>query len=528
MIGDRALFYLLALIINRTDGKYNDIYSDRLRLFILQHILRKAARLDVATYDDPEFYNRIEKLHEELEWKAYSLYETTYEILGSVTSLVATIGLFLLLPTWIITLLIAAALPMFWFQTQYGVALHKINNDYREPTRRANYFSWQLIQRREIKDVKLLDLEDTYIKGVTDVWQAYIQSLEKTAKRFLLLEVSTGTLGLLVRLAIMVWLAWSTVTRVLTIGQFTLYGNLIGQLGGSITGLLYGLARLTRFRQFLSYLNDFEQRKAQITEPVAPKKLALNRPGLIRFEDVSFRYPSQERGWILRHISFEIKPGQHLALVGENGAGKTTIVKLLARFYDPTEGKITINGTDLRDFKTRDLHRFLGIIFQDFAQLQERVQENISYGNIRRPSTKTNIESAGKQSGAHDFITQLPDQYQTMLAREFDKGTELSGGQWQKIALARTFFRQARLLILDEPTAALDAAAEEHFYKQFLKLKKDTSAVLISHRFSTVRMADQILVIENGRIKESGSHAELIKLNGRYAQLFQLQADRYK
>ncbi len=522
-----AAFYFANLLVTRIDSKLNDIYTEELSPKIENYVLTHVARLDVASYDNAEFYNQMETLYGQTFWRTTNLYEIIFSILSATITLIATIGLFLVLPIWIVSVLIVFSLPIFLTQNRYGHTLHLLEEQSRERLRLANYYGWLMIERGNVEDIKLYGLEPTFIARITAIFRDYLLAYAQIARRFLVYELGVGVVALMARTGIVLWLAWSTVVGRLTIGQFTLYSSLFNQLAQGLNTLLRNLGRLSRFRQFLSYLRVIETSQPIIREVTHPKRLNFRQPVEIQFDHVSFTYPGQ-KDRAIRNLSFTLKAGEHLALVGENGAGKTTVVKLLARFYDPTHGRITINGIDLRDYRLRDVHRFLGIIFQDFARFQARVEENIGFGEIKQLSQSQLVEKAARKSGAHSFIERLDHRYATMLSREFAHGAELSGGEWQKIALARTFFREARLLILDEPTAALDAQAEEHFYKQFLKLEKNTSAILISHRFSTVRMADTILVLDKGRVIEQGSHTELIHKNGRYATLFHLQAKRYQ
>lgn len=519
--------FLVNALLGRIDGMYEDAFAEQMRLTMTNIMLQKTGTLDAATFEDPEFYNQLQRIERDIYWRPNRIYYNLFNILSATVTLIASIGLFLLLPIWIVFLLIAAAIPAFWVQTKYGEQSYIIDEEFREKHRFGNYYSSALTQRGSIKDIKLFNLDNLFFARFNKLWQAYVARYFTVAQRYLLPQTLSVSLAFLARFTIFLWLTWATLGKVITIGQFTLYGGLIGQLASGLSSLLQASAAITSQVPFLRLLEEFLAREPAIKPSRNPASLSKKTLIELQFENVSFRYPNQ-KSWALRNVSFTVKPGEHLALVGENGAGKTTLVKLLIRFYDPTEGKILLNGIDLRRFDTTDLHRSIGVIFQDFAQFQASVRENIGFGHLPRLKQRKKIYEAARMSSADAFIRNLPDQYETILAVEFAGGVELSGGQWQKIALARAFFRDAKILILDEPTAALDAAAEEHFYRQFLRLRKDTSAVLISHRFSTVRMADQIVVLENGRIKEAGSHPELIKLNGRYAQLFRLQAARYQ
>lgn len=292
-------------------------------------------------------------------------------------------------------------------------------------------------------------------------------------------------------------------------------------------GLWNGLSNLYEDNLFLFNLHEFLDLKPKIAEPLHPKPLPQLRQIGIKLEQVSFQYPSSTRKG-LENISLTIRPGEVVALVGENGAGKTTLIKLLCRLYDPTEGSISFEGVPLHQFTTTDLRRQISVVFQDYAKYHLTAKENIWFGNIDRPPDEGQIEEAARKAGADSVIAGLPKGYETMLGNWFEDGEELSIGQWQKIALARAFLRDAQLIILDEPTSALDAQAEAEVFEKFRQLTKGRSAILISHRLSTVKMADHIYVLEKGRIVESGTHDELMQLGSKYAHLFEIQAQHYR
>ena len=518
--------FIVVIVFGRIDGMRNDAYLEELRLKFIESILRKTASLDVATFEDPNFYKQYQLIERGLWWRPQSFYEALFEVIAALTTLAASISLFLLLPPWIVLVMLAASLPAFWLQTAYGRAIYRVDEELSEQSNRAQYYSWALTHRAKKYDLKIFGLELEFVRRFSTAISTYITRYLAVAHQFIPRHILAAILAVGARTAVFIWLARATIERVLSIGQFTLFGNLIGRLGMGINGALGGMARVTNQLPYLQALHRFFESTPKITEATHPRSLPIKNTVTIEFDHVWFRYQA-ERDWVLRDLSFTIHPGKHIALVGGNGEGKTTIVKLLARFYDPSKGRILVNGIDLREYRTSDIHKYIGIIFQDFAQFQATVGENISFGGWSQKTAANDIHRAARQAGAAGFIQKLPEAYDTMAGTRFAGGTELSGGQWQKIALSRVFFRNARLLILDEPTAALDAIAEENFYRQFLKLRKEISAILISHRFSTVRMADEILILANGRIIEHGSHDELLKLNGRYAKLFALQAKRY-
>jgi ATP-binding cassette subfamily B protein len=324
-----------------------------------------------------------------------------------------------------------------------------------------------------------------------------------------------------------VWIIGRTLTGHLSIGDLTFLAGSFRQLRSLLDGILTRFTSVSQGAIYLSDLFDFFQIKPRIQPAMNPLPFPRPIKTGFTFEDVGFRYSYSER-WANRHLSFTLHAGEKLALVGENGAGKTTLVKLLARLYDPTEGRILLDGIDLKEYDLTDLRRNIGIIFQDYLRYQMSLFKNIAVGNVEYQDSPERVERAAHQSLAGELVEKLPGRYDQPLGRRFNNGVELSGGEWQKVALARAYMRDAQLLILDEPTSALDARAEHEVFQRFADLTRGKTAVLISHRFSTVRMADRILVLDNGQLLEIGSHEELLAKSGRYAELFHLQAAGYR
>jgi ATP-binding cassette subfamily B protein len=402
------------------------------------------------------------------------------------------------------------------------------------PERRKMYYFNRLMTDDDYnKEIKLFNLGNFFIGR----YQQLADKFYEENQRILVRRNMTGfywmVLSLVANAGIYIYVALQAVTGRITLGGLTLYTQTAQQVGQSFQALLDGLSNTYENNLFVSTLFEFLEYEPVITSPEKPRSFeqSLESKGLeIEFRNVSFTYPDKdpETEATLKNMSFTIRAGEAIALVGRNGAGKTTIVKLLTRLYDPDEGEILIGGRNIKEYDLKSLREEIGVIFQDYVAYYLSARENIGVGRIKDIENLDLVNSAAKKSGASEVIEGLPDGYETMLGRWWKDATQLSGGQWQKLALARAFIREARILILDEPTSSLDARAEYEVFAKFRELTEGKTAIFISHRFSTVRLADRIFVLENGTILEDGSHEELMMVDGRYAELFNLQAEAYR
>jgi ATP-binding cassette subfamily B protein len=489
-------------------------------------ILEKALTLDIVQFEDSEFYDKLTRARREASSRPLSLVMRTFGLLQNAVSLLSFGGLLVRFSPWAVVLLVLAGLPAFLAEAKFSGEAFRLFR-WRAPESRMQIYLESVLARDETaKEVKLFQLGPRFLDRYRDIFtRLYKEDRDLTVRRdswgFGLGLLGTGALY-----GGYAWIAAETVLGTMTVGQMTMYLMLLRQGQSAVSAALTAVSGLYEDNLYLSTLFEY------LEQPVGGStgsRTAGPEPGDgIRFEDVDFVYPGAAQP-ALAHIDLHVRPGQSLALVGENGSGKTTLIKLLTRLYKPTRGRILLDGLDLQEWDETVLRQRIGVIFQDFARYQMLVGENIGAGDVRAFDDETRWRSAALQGLASEFVEALPSGYRTQLGKWFKDGRELSGGQWQKIALARAFMRnEADILVLDEPTAAIDAAAEAEVFEHFRELTRNRIAIVISHRFSTVRMADQILVLAEGRIVERGSHDSLLAADSRYAHLFTLQARGYR
>ncbi len=531
-LGITLLSSLLSTLSNIVQQLLQEQVSNRVQL----NILKKANTLDLAFFENPEFYDKMRQAANQSTYQPVSMISQTFDLGRTLVTLISMIFLLLHLAWWLAIVALIVPIPAFFSSTRYGWRGYHLMRRQSPERRLMSYFVSLMTTDTYNKEVKLFNLGNFFTGKFWDLaTQLYKQDKKLLVSRYLTNFGWTGLTGV-ANGAIYLYVALQAVVGRITLGGLTLYTQTAVQVGQSFQGLLGGISNTYENTLYVNTLFEFLEYQPKIVSPSSPQPIdpSLEANGLdIEFRNVSFTYPGKdpETQAALKNVSFRVHAGEAVALVGRNGAGKTTLVKLFTRLYDPDEGEILIGGRNIKEYDLKELREQVGVIFQDYVNYYMTARENIGVGRVDKIEHKELVMSAARKSGASDVIERLPQGYETMLGRWFKDlkdSTQLSGGEWQKIALARAFMRDARILILDEPTSSLDAQAEYEVFKHFRVLTEGKTAIFISHRFSTVRLADRILVLENGSIIENGSHKELIALDGRYAELFNLQAEAYR
>jgi ATP-binding cassette, subfamily B, bacterial len=489
-------------------------------------ILEKALTLELQHFEDSEFYDKLTRARREASTRPLSLVIRTFGVVQNGVSLISYGVLLARFSPWAVAVLLLAGLPAFIAEAKFSGDAFRLFR-WRSPDSRMQTYLETVIAREDYaKEVMLYHLGPRLLERYRDIFRRLYAEDRALAVRREVWGIALGLIATASLYGAYAWIALTTLRRLISLGQMTMYVALFRQGQAAVSATLAAIGGMYEDNLYLSTL--YEYLETYVSPPGGTTVRGPHPEDGVRFEDVSFRYPGAEEA-ALEHVTLHLTPGSSLALVGENGSGKTTLIKLLTRLYAPTSGRILLDGRDLAEWDENALRQRIGVIFQDFARYQMLVGENVGAGDERFFEDEQRWRSAALKGQASEFIETLPSGYRTQLGKWFRDGRELSGGQWQKIALSRAFMRtRADILVLDEPTAAMDAQAEAEVFEHFRQLARDRITILISHRFSTVRMADQIVVLAHGRIIERGSHEELMRLNGRYAHLFALQARGYR
>ncbi len=513
---------LLGRLVAYADSVLSELFTNATSIRLMEH----AATLDLEDFEDPELQDKLDRARRQTMGRMSLMSQLFGQAQDAVTVVSFAAGLLVYAP-WLIVLLAIALVPAFVGESHFNAMNYSLNFQWTPERRQLEYIRQMGASVETAKEVKIFNLNRFFIARFRELSQQFLQANRSLARRRAFwgtLLAGLGTLGYYVAYA---YIAWRTVKGDFSIGDLTFLAGSFRRLRQLLESLLIGFSQVAGQALYLDDLYSFFEVEPEIRSK--PDAVPVPRPirqGFV-FENVGFRYPDAEK-WALRGLDFVLDDGEVLALVGENGAGKTTLVKLLARLYDPDEGRILLDGRDLRDYDLDDLRANIGVIFQDFVRYHLTAGENIGVGQVEDMYDAPRIHEAARRAMADEVIEALPNGYDQLIGRRFKTGVDLSGGQWQKIAIARAYMRDAQVMILDEPTAALDARAEYEVFRRFKELSMGRTAVLISHRFSSVRMADRILVLAEGRLEASGTHEQLMAQGGRYAELFELQAAGYR
>jgi ATP-binding cassette subfamily B protein len=524
LLGAATLLEAMSSSIDRVISMvHENVITDR--MYDLLHA--KSTEVDLEYYESPQYHDTLHRAQQEAPVRPARVLNNLRQLIQNSISVIA-IGVLLLWLHWaVVFVLLAAALPGVFVRIRYAKKMHIWERHSTPIERQAAYLNGMLTKDAYAKEIRLFGLGSLF----TDRFRRLQSQLRRekvgiaTKKTFA--ELLTISTAICVSFGLLGYLAMRTVQGLMSLGDLVMFYAAVQRGQALIRQVFNSIADLYEDDLFLGNLYKFLELKPKLQEPAHPKPLSRPLKSGIVFDHVSFRYPGDEHR-VLEDIALTIRPGEHVALVGENGAGKTTLAKLLCRLYDPTSGAITLDGVDLRQYANKDLRRSVSVVFQDYSRYQLTARENIWLGNINVPPDSLYVDRAARKAGIHPVISQLANRYDTVLGKSFDGGQELSAGEWQKIAIARAFLHDGEIIVLDEPSSSLDAQAEYEIFERFHQLMKGKTAILISHRLSTVKMVDRIYVLKHGRIAESGTHKELMKESRIYAGMFETQAQRYR
>ncbi|MBN1996270.1 ABC transporter ATP-binding protein [candidate division KSB1 bacterium] len=494
--------------------------------YVFTKIHEKSVQVDLEYYENPKYYDSLHLAQQESPGRPTQVLNNIVQMIQNCITLFAMIGLLITFHWAIASALLLAVLPGLFVRLRFSHKLFDLQKKRAKLERRAYYFNWLLTGDYHAKELRLYNLGKMFITQFSRLRKEIRKEKLSLHKKRMFAELGAQSATIVVIFSMFGFIAWRTVIGLITVGDLVMYYQAFQRGQTAFRSVLTSIAGLYEDSLFLNNLFEFLDLQPKVRRPINPVAFPVPINRGIQFENVAFRYPDSPRH-VLDNISFELLPGEHIALVGENGSGKTTLVKLLCRLYDPLQGAIRFDGIPAWDFELEDLRAQFSVIFQDFSRYHLTASDNIRLGNTAIKTHDRKIQYAAEQSGADKVIEKLPHGYDTFLGKWFEEGEELSIGEWQKIALARAFIRDSQFILLDEPTSALDAKAEYKIFQQFRKLAAGKTTVFISHRMASARIADRILVLDNGTISEQGSHDQLMKQDGVYARMFRLQAEHY-
>ena len=526
LIGLEFLIAVASDAINRGTVLLDSLLGDKFSNETSARLMRHAGTLDLAQFEDADFYDKLERARRQTTGRTALMSQVLGQFQSLITITFLAVGLIAFSP-WLILLIAVAVVPAFLGESHFNERSYSLNSRWTPERRELDYYRYIGASDETAKEIKIFGLSDFLVNRFSTIAEKYYQAnknISVSRARWGSFFAAIGAAGYYGAYVIIIL---QTIRGQISIGDLTFLAGSFARLRGLLEGVLNQFSSMAEGALYLQDFFDFFNMEPLVRREATEYRLFPRpiRQGFV-FEDVGFRYPSSER-WAVRHLNFTLHAGEKLALVGENGAGKTTLIKLLSRLYDPTEGRILLDGHPIQAYDPGELRAEIGVIFQDFVRYQMNAATNIAVGKIAEERNLEKIDDAAYRGMADRVIEKLPQGYEQMIGKRFANGVDLSGGEWQKIAISRAYMREAQILVLDEPTAALDARAEYEVFRRFSDLTAGKTAVLISHRFSTVRMADRILVLQNGQMLEIGTHEELLEKDGKYAELFGLQAQGY-
>lgn len=531
----RVVYYLIILlgvniianILTYSSTVIQTLLGDMVSHKINVRVIDKSVSLDLFYYDNPQFYDQLTRAQREASSRPLMIISALFRLIQNIITITSMIYVLFRLHWGAVVLLVFVAIPQLFTQTKYAKKGYSLLFRQTQDSRQLHYFSHLLTSIIHVKEIKLFNLGNYLTDRYKKVFSKIFSENKSLVYKKNIVTFFVSLLSALSYVAVYGYAIYKTINGNITLGDLTLYSGAFARSQGMINGIITNLSSLYENSLFIDNLFDFLDLEPRIEIPAAPVIPPERIEKGIEFKHVGFKYPGSET-WVLKDVNLTFNPDENVAIVGENGAGKTTIVKLLSRLYDPHEGEILLDGINIKEFDPLDYREKIGVVFQDFARFFLTARENVGLGYINEIDNLDRIKEAAAKSGADKIIEGLPSWYDSVLGKYFDEGSELSIGEWQKVAIARAFMRDSKILILDEPTASLDSKTEYEIFQRFSELSKDKISLLISHRFSTVTMSDRIYVLEEGKVVEAGSHRELLELDRKYAVMFNMQAEKYR
>ncbi len=524
----QLIYQFIKRVLDRLNGMVNVMAGELVVNHIKLKIITKAKTVDMQSFDAPEFYEKLENANREASMRPINILISTFRVISSGISIVSFIIVLATLSTWVPIVIILAAVPGAIANYYYRNRNFRYMRIHSKDRRAMNYYSDLMVNKDYAKEIKILGLGDTFIAKYKGVFKSYFKGLRRLVIRESVTRIIVSLVFSLASSALFVYVAYDVVFGNGLIGDYSLYTGALSSVASYVATLVTATATIYEGTLFIDNMIEFmKEERTVVAATDAPPKISRGTPHKIELKNVSFKYPGTDK-YVIKDLSLSFSSGDSVVLVGLNGAGKTTLIKLIMRLYDVTEGEITLDGVNIKEYKPEDYYNLFGIIFQDFGKYADTVKENIRLGDTGREPIMAEIVSSAESADAASFISALPSGYDTPLTRIFEEGgVELSGGQWQKLSVARAFYKESDILILDEPTASLDALAEEAIFNRFATLSEGKISIFVSHRLSSAVTAGKIVVLSDGELIEEGKHEELMSLRGEYYKLFSTQAHRY-